>query len=552
MNRMSMTARELPIFRESERYRIISWIGSGGIGSTYRAIDTKQNQEVVIKIIESEKIWDRIIKKRERILACPSEHMPKIFDVLNLDKYHCLIEEMIDGESLYQIVSQNILTFRDFFSIFRDMVCALISLHGYNLVHGDIKPGNVVLKKHSTGFEAYLIDIDSAFLHDFDDFAFLSKGINETFFGTLLYASPEEILENSFSGYSDVYSLGILMYYVLQNRIPFSADKDGMMDKIHGDVDYSLKDVKQVSFKEDLQKWIQDMTNVKEWQRPTIHDILQKIEIWKHDAEKNQELDQELRFQTSAMDYADILKMESIYSYSAVLDTSVNPWDAILDTSVISLDDLEIHDWNTPLEEDAPENEEKKPKSVPKDEDRKKENGVSEEKYVKYKISERNTPIRYREKKRENKSKTTVLRGRTIPVLMSQAHTQENFYRKQLIKEYEQINKQAVVSFWLWVFTFVFGFVIIAVAVTLTVRGQYMEALTTVILEALVYFVQRLFAIREDDYRKLNSDKLKHLETGDYLDYMKEIAYNTAREEYKEKRIDSLLRAVEKQMKNNK
>ena len=53
----------------------------------------------------------------------------------------------------------------------------------------------------------------------------------------------------------------------------------------------------------------------------------------------------------------------------------------------------------------------------------------------------------------------------------------------------------------------------------LIIKGQYIEALTTVVLESLVYAVQRLFAIREDHYRDLINMKIRHLEVGDYLDY---------------------------------
>lgn len=92
-------------------------------------------------------------------------------------------------------------------------------------------------------------------------------------------------------------------------------------------------------------------------------------------------------------------------------------------------------------------------------------------------------------------------------------------YLDQLLKEYDNILLQAKVSFWLWVTSFVFCYLIVAITVILIIKGQYIEALTTVVLESLVYAVQRLFAIREDHYRDLINMKIRHLEVGDYLDY---------------------------------
>lgn len=80
---------------------------------------------------------------------------------------------------------------------------------------------------------------------------------------------------------------------------------------------------------------------------------------------------------------------------------------------------------------------------------------------------------------------------------------------------------------------------------------HYLEALTTVILEALVYFVQRIFAIREDYYRKQNSEKLKHLESRDYYDYIMEIL-NTTSNEFREKRIDTIIKSIQKQLEHGR
>lgn len=70
------------------------------------------------------------------------------------------------------------------------------------------------------------------------------------------------------------------------------------------------------------------------------------------------------------------------------------------------------------------------------------------------------------------------------------------------------------------------------------------------ILESLIYLVQKLFSIREDYYREQNKQKIKHLENGDYYEYMLEILKNT-REEFREERLIKIIDSIGERIKNN-
>ena len=116
-------------------------------------------------------------------------------------------------------------------------------------------------------------------------------------------------------------------------------------------------------------------------------------------------------------------------------------------------------------------------------------------------------------------------------------------YRTKLMEEYDNLSKQAAVTFKLWVATFVLGLGIVVVTVAMICLGKYVEAMLSVVLESLVYFSQKLFAIREEYYRKQNDNKLKHLESGDSYEYLMSTLEETD-DEYRKKKIDLIWEAI--------
>lgn len=120
-------------------------------------------------------------------------------------------------------------------------------------------------------------------------------------------------------------------------------------------------------------------------------------------------------------------------------------------------------------------------------------------------------------------------------------------YRKKLMQEYDNIDFQASIAFWLWVATFFVGVGIILLAVIMICNGKYQEAILTTALESLIYFAQKHFALREEYYRKQNDSKLKHLEVGDYFEYAMGVV-DASDPKYVEKKVEWLLNSIDKQI----
>lgn len=481
--------RETPDFPTLNGYSIEKHLSSGALGHVFRAKDLQKKQDVIIKVITSDHAWIKLISNREQMLSFPTTNMPKIFDVATIDGNNCIIEEYIDGSSLAQLIASRDISFAQFFAIAQDIICALSQLHKNNLIHGDVKPANVLVRKNNMG--AYLIDIDSAFLHE--------QGVSK-FFGSLLFAAPEQILENSLSASADIYSLGLLMYQIIEGRTPFRQNRSGVLEKVNGCYHVSLPNICDISFRKRLGDLINGMLQSEPKHRPRLDVVLREINTLQKLAKKHNELDHKLLITSSNIHYdnesSDMLSISHTFYTTAAITTGL----CIEPDS--SLSRLRVSDYQE-----------------------------SENCYI-----GSPTTLEIERPPYKNSALTTI--------------SHKNFYREQLATEYAQMNKQASISFGLWVSTFIFGFIIIAIAAMLVISGQYFEALTTIVLDALVFFVQRVFAIREDFYRKQNLEKLKHLESGDYLDYILRLL-DTTRDKYREKRIDTIIETIQRQIESN-
>ena len=127
----------------------------------------------------------------------------------------------------------------------------------------------------------------------------------------------------------------------------------------------------------------------------------------------------------------------------------------------------------------------------------------------------------------------------------------QNIYRDELLKEYDNILLQAKVSFGLWVSSFVMCFLIIAASILSILLGNYIEGIITGVLDGAIIAIQKLFSIREDHYRELMEQKIKHLETGDYLDYAFDKVEKLDNTAEKNKEILELIKTVREHAKKD-
>ena len=465
---------DLPIL--DGQYKIQKMLSSGTYSKVYLAYDFESKRDVVVKIFESEKVWREVYTRRKQLMSIKSAHTPEIYSVEVLGGNKCIVEEYIHGEPLASIISANKLTYRMFFKLFHDLLDALSVLHNMGLVHGDIKPQNVLVDITDDNVTGYLIDIDSAIINQTSERAF---------FGTLYYAAPEQVIDNKFLVSTDIYSLGLLVYVTLEGSLPYKQTKEGIGERINRNGLPPLSKMQFEVLKPDLWKLLCAMTDMNPFHRPPIGRIIRILKGLQTDHLNKNEMDLLIREESTT---TDIPAGNSIYGKTCSVEVLMGTYMV----SIYPPSFMITHD----------------------------EECISDQK-----------------------------READVPLKMTNAGVStetQRTYQKHLLKEYEQLSKQAVISFWLWVTTFVLGLVLIIYAVVLISQGKYVEALISVVLEALVYFAQRLFAVREEYYRKQNDSKIKHLEVGDYYEYLMSIL-ETTDEEYRKQKLDMVLESIKKQ-----
>ena len=198
------------------RYQIQDLIGEGAMGTVYRALDTEAGREVALKIPKAASSQER--SQREGIATARLRHpgIVTIFDSGEIAGVHYLAYELIPGARELGDASPE-LTLRQRVAYLRDAAVALGHAHAHGVVHRDVKPGNLLLGEER-------LRVADFGLARVADAASLTK--TGTAVGTPFTMSPEAILgkKERVGPASDVWSLGVTLYWLLVGQYPFGGD----------------------------------------------------------------------------------------------------------------------------------------------------------------------------------------------------------------------------------------------------------------------------------------------------------------------------------------
>jgi len=201
------------------RYRIHSRIGSGGMGTVYRAHDEILDRDVALKFLPSLAMdpGSEARLLREARAAAALEH-PNVCSIHEIgrteDGRSFLAMGFHEGETLKQRLGRGPLPPQEAVEIATQIARGLSAAHARGIVHRDVKPGNVVLGSDGT---TRLLDFGLA------QFADATLGHFGAAPGTLAYMSPEQIRGGPVDARTDLWSLGIVLYEMLSGTRPFRA-----------------------------------------------------------------------------------------------------------------------------------------------------------------------------------------------------------------------------------------------------------------------------------------------------------------------------------------
>lgn len=216
------------------RYRVLSFIGSGGMGRVYRAEHTLLERPVAVKVLAPEftsdqTMWDRF--RREALAAARIAH-PHIAATLDFgyeDRLVYSVMEYVDGTPL-DALGLPIDVMRAL-EMARQVAQALGAAHDAGVVHRDVKPGNIIVCELGDRDFIKIVDFGLAVLRTK---RIQGRNTNPGFtMGTPAYVSPEQVLGDEIDARADVYSLGAVLYEMIVGQPPFGYGDPAKLSVSH-------------------------------------------------------------------------------------------------------------------------------------------------------------------------------------------------------------------------------------------------------------------------------------------------------------------------------
>ena len=204
------------------KYRVLEEIGRGGFSIVYRAEHPKLNKIVAIKLMlptlfSDQEAIQRFIKEAHTVAALKHERIIQISDLSeDAGRLFMVMEYLPDGDLHHWLETQARPKFRQAAGLVADVAAALDYAHSQGIVHGDVKPGNILLAEDGSARLA-----DFGVLRAVENSSVTSAEMTR---GTPYYISPEQAEGGRATPLSDQYALGVVAYELLTGRLPFEGD----------------------------------------------------------------------------------------------------------------------------------------------------------------------------------------------------------------------------------------------------------------------------------------------------------------------------------------
>jgi TolB-like protein len=211
-------------------YRITEKIGAGGMGEVYRATDTKLGRDVALKVLPTETASDperlaRFQREARAVGALNHPHIVTLHSVEEAGGVHFLTMEVVEGQSLDQLIPIDGLPVERILEIGSAIAEALTVAHEKGIVHRDLKPANVMVTEDG---RVKVLDFGLAkeiCADNTNETTLTSARYTEVgaVLGTPVYMSPEQITGREIDHRTDIFSLGVMLYEMASGQRPFGG-----------------------------------------------------------------------------------------------------------------------------------------------------------------------------------------------------------------------------------------------------------------------------------------------------------------------------------------
>ncbi|MBX9571759.1 MAG: protein kinase [Candidatus Obscuribacterales bacterium] len=222
-----------------EKYEIISILGSGGMGSVFKARQLGLDRIVAIKILDPSLIADsdavaRFEREGKSISLLQHNHIAAFYSYGTFKDTPYIAMEYLHGRALNHVLDElpDAMGWQRALNIARQVCQAMQYAHAAGIIHRDLKPNNIVLEETPTPDYVKVVDFGLAKFVEVSESGKQKLTQTGALIGSVDYLSPEQSVGLNADERSDIYSLACTLFQMLTGRLPFEADNPvGMIHK---------------------------------------------------------------------------------------------------------------------------------------------------------------------------------------------------------------------------------------------------------------------------------------------------------------------------------
>jgi serine/threonine protein kinase len=223
---------ELLLGQEIGHFKILSLLGSGGMGEVYLAEDTKLRRQVAIKALragalKTDQANKRLLREARAAANLDHPNICSIYEIREDADRVFIIMQYIEGETLSSKIENQRLNLSESLDVAIQIAEALSAAHDHGIIHRDIKPQNVVINRQG---QVKVLDFGLAKVIEHDQMTGAAGKFDSLIteenavIGTPMYMSPEQVRGVRLDSRSDLFSLGVLLFECVTGRQPFSGN----------------------------------------------------------------------------------------------------------------------------------------------------------------------------------------------------------------------------------------------------------------------------------------------------------------------------------------
>ncbi|VBB17813.1 serine/threonine-protein kinase [Yasminevirus sp. GU-2018] len=196
---LDVLIKNLDVFRH--KYTVIGSLKTNQKRGIYEVLDNFEKKKKVLKFIVRSSVSDEQIRMFKFFMECQHPNFCKIDEMFETGMFLVLVTDRIEGETMCSYFSKP-RTHREYYRVLFDLVMAIEFLHSKQIIHGDIKPNNVIIR--TDGVPVFI---------DYDLSRYITGPTHvKKMFGTKFFMSPEMVFQKKITTKTDMWSLGMTLY----------------------------------------------------------------------------------------------------------------------------------------------------------------------------------------------------------------------------------------------------------------------------------------------------------------------------------------------------